>query len=304
MRVAVQGVRGCFSHQALTEFMPGAEAIFCERAEETREALREGRVEGVLLPVENSLAGVVREHAELVERMCGEDGARVAGEHRMAIRQQLIGVPGATVEGLRRVYSHPVALKQCGEFFAERPGVSAEEYFDTAGSVARVMEEGDMAQAAIGGRLAAEEYGAMILLADIHDRGNAGARGDGLGSGWGGWEGGAGSAEGGAGSGGQAGEWRRRIRRGSCWCWRRGENCRWANSVNPLGREGRRDGVEGGPLGVEGVGGAGPVNSGDKGRKTYVPAWLGASHWVGAGNKDRIRRVGQGGGAGALHTYL
>jgi prephenate dehydratase len=177
-RVAVQGVGGCFSHQALRELLPGAEAVFFEQAAETREALREGRVDGVLLPVENSLAGEVTEHAELVRQMVGE-GARVGGEHRMGIRQQLIGLPGATVEGLERVYSHAVALKQCRRFFAERPRVRAEGYFDTAGAVERVMREGDVKQAAIAGALAAEIYGGEILLADIHDTGRAGAGAEG-----------------------------------------------------------------------------------------------------------------------------
>lgn len=169
VRVAVQGIHGCFSHQALSELFPNATPIFCERADETRNALRQDRADGVLLPIENSLAGPVIEHQELVQLMCVEDGARAIAEYTMTIRQQLIGLPGAKIEGLRRVYSHPVALAQCRRFFAERPWLQPETYFDTAGSVARITSEGDATQAAIAGALAAEIYRGAILLPDIQD---------------------------------------------------------------------------------------------------------------------------------------
>jgi prephenate dehydratase len=169
IRVAVQGIRGCFSHQALMELFPRADAIFCEHATGTRDALRQGRLDGVLLPVENSLAGPVIEHQELVRQMCAEDGARVIAEHTMTIRQQFIGLPGAKIENLRQVYSHPVALAQCLRFFAEHPWLQAVPFFDTAGSVARIITEANTTQAAIAGALAAEIYNGEILLPDIQD---------------------------------------------------------------------------------------------------------------------------------------
>jgi prephenate dehydratase len=168
-RIAVQGVSGCFSHQALLEFWPWAEAVFCERGEETALALQAGRADGVLLPVENSIAGPVTEHQEIARRLCTENEARVVAERAMAIRQQLIGLRGADVEQLKVVYSHPVALAQCGRFFSQRPWLRGEPYFDTAGSVARVLSEQDPTQAAIAGALAADIYGGTILLPDVQD---------------------------------------------------------------------------------------------------------------------------------------
>jgi prephenate dehydratase len=168
-RVALQGIRGCFSHQALMEFFPVAQPVFCERATETRDALRFGRADGILLPVKNSLAGPVTEHQQLIRHISSANEASVIAERTMAIRQQLIGIRGAKTDQLQRVYSHPVALAQCRRFFSQHPWLHPEPFFDTAGSVARVIAENVATQAAIAGTLAAKTYNGEILLADIQD---------------------------------------------------------------------------------------------------------------------------------------
>ena len=90
-------------------------------------------------------------------------------ETQLRIRQCLIARPGSTLAVIRRVASHPVALAQCRQFFAEHPGVEAIATYDTAGSVMDLLRDGPATQAAIGPALAASLYGGQILLESIED---------------------------------------------------------------------------------------------------------------------------------------
>jgi prephenate dehydratase len=91
------------------------------------------------------------------------------GETQLRIRQCLIARPGSSIGMIRRVASHPVALAQCRRFFAERPQLEAVSAYDTAGAVKDLMQGGLATQGAIASRLAAELYGASVLLDGIED---------------------------------------------------------------------------------------------------------------------------------------
>ena len=165
-RVAFQGEHGAFSEAAAMQLLgenvvtvprPTFDALF--------RAIEEGAADALLAPVENTLAGsVVRVYDLLLESKLG-----IVAETILRIEHHLIGVPGATLEGLKSVASHPVALAQCEKFFLKHPGLKRLTVEDTAGSVRDVIASGDKTAAGIAGRRAAERYGGEILAEGIQD---------------------------------------------------------------------------------------------------------------------------------------
>ena len=125
----------------------------------------EGVADCVVAPVENTLAGEVARVRELL----GGSGLRVEGEVVLRVSQCLIGCRGATLASVREVESHPVALAQCRRLFAESPHLRAVEADDTAASVRRVVERGDVRRAAIASKRAALLYGGVVLRANVED---------------------------------------------------------------------------------------------------------------------------------------
>ncbi len=165
--VAYQGAPGAFSEDA-SRALAGDDAVLqpLKTLDDVFEALVSGVTEFAVIPVENTIAGAVPRAAELIRR----HGCRVMAEHSLRIAHALIGCPGATIEGLSHVASHPVALAQCRQFFAARPNICEVTAFDTAGAVAATVPSGDPARAAIASARAAELYGGHILLSEIQDR--------------------------------------------------------------------------------------------------------------------------------------
>jgi prephenate dehydratase len=170
MRIAIQGEPGSFSHEAALKLVPGAEIVPLSLSAEVFAALSSGSsesgpVDAAVIPIENSLAGSVLEHFDLLLT----HDVKVEQEALIRIRHNLISVPGAKTEEITRVFSHPVALAQCRCFLAEHPHMESFAYYDTAGSVKQLMELRDRHTAGIASSAAARFYGAEILAADIED---------------------------------------------------------------------------------------------------------------------------------------
>jgi prephenate dehydratase len=165
MKIAIQGEAGSFSHEAALKWVPKAKVVPCPVSREVFARVVEGKVEGALIPVENSLAGPVVEHLDLLL----ESPVFVEQEFRLRIAHTLIAAPGVRMGQLRRVYSHPVALQQCRDFFKDNPRIQAVPFYDTAGSVKHVVENTLPDAAGIAGKQAAAEYGGRILKAGIED---------------------------------------------------------------------------------------------------------------------------------------
>jgi prephenate dehydratase len=165
-RVAFQGEPGAFSEAAAIELL-GERILTVPRAtfDAAFRAVDEGAADGLLAPVENSLAGsVVRVYDLLLESKLV-----IVAETILRIEHHLIGCPGATFPGLRRVASHPMALAQCERFFLAHPHLERIPAEDTAGSVRDVVAKGDQTAAGIAGRQAAVRYGGVILAESIED---------------------------------------------------------------------------------------------------------------------------------------
>lgn len=164
---AYQGAPGAFSEEAALALAgAGARLEPCETLDDALDAVVGGRARAAVVPIENTLAGSVPGCADALARR----DVHIAGECVLNIRHALIAPPGASLAGIRRVLSHPVALAQCARFFRSRPGVRAVPVFDTAGAVARVVQAGRPDEAAIAGLRAAPLYGGIVLAEDIQDR--------------------------------------------------------------------------------------------------------------------------------------
>jgi prephenate dehydratase len=164
VRAAFQGEHGAFSEEAARKLLgPDVEAVAHRSFEEMFEAVVSGAVECAMAPIENTLAGSVIRNYDLLL----DFDLTIVGEVVLRVVHNLIAPGGVTIDQVKRVYSHPVALAQCGRFFAAHPQFEVVPAYDTAGSVKMIIEGGRRDEAAIAGRAAAEVYGAEILTAGI-----------------------------------------------------------------------------------------------------------------------------------------
>ena len=163
---AYQGERGAFSEEAaLTLLGPSAKLAPCRTLDDVFEAVSTGRASSAIVPIENTVAGPVPRCQELIDR----HRMRVIGECRVHVVQTLVALPGASLDGVRRALSHPVALKQCSRFFAQHRQITPVPTWDTAGAVMEVVKERDSATAAIASRHAAAVHGGQVLADQIQD---------------------------------------------------------------------------------------------------------------------------------------
>jgi prephenate dehydratase len=165
MKVAIQGELGSFSHEATGKMLPKATVVPCARSAEVFDAVESGKFQAAVIPIENSLAGSVAEHYDL---LLARD-LFIHDEMHLRIRHNLLALRGVKLADVRRVFSHPVALDQCRNFFRSHPSIQSVPFYDTAGSVRHVIQEELHDAAGIASRRAAAEYGGRVLLADIED---------------------------------------------------------------------------------------------------------------------------------------
>ena len=168
--IAFQGARGAFSEEATRKLAgPDAAVIPCERFEDIFRSVKEGRATGAVVPIENTLAGSVHENYDHLQHF----ELPIVAETSVRIVHNLISRKGVPFSKIRRVFSHPVALNQCLDFFSRNPQMERIPFYDTAGSVKMIVEDGLEDAAAIASQVAAEIYDARILRRSIEsDRQN------------------------------------------------------------------------------------------------------------------------------------
>jgi prephenate dehydratase len=165
MKVAIQGELGSFSHEAASKMLARATVVPCARSAEVFDRVESGSVGAAVIPIENSLAGSVAEHFDLL--LTRE--VFIHAEFPLRIRHNLIAMRGVNLNQVRRVFSHPVALDQCRNLFRAHPEFQAIPFYDTAGSVRHVINDGLRDAAAVAPKQAAQQYGGRVLLAGIED---------------------------------------------------------------------------------------------------------------------------------------
>ncbi len=161
-----QGERGAFSEEAARLLLgPDVEVVPCPRFQQVFERLASGEVDRAVVPIENTLHGSVHENYDHLLNF----HLPIRREVNLRIVHNLISAPEMTFAKIRKVYSHPVAINQCLQFFADHPEIERETYYDTAGSVKMIMENRPPGVAAIASAAAAAFYGAKILKRSIED---------------------------------------------------------------------------------------------------------------------------------------
>ena len=160
--VSFQGAPGANSHIAVSEAFPGGLPMPCFSFEDAIDAVKDGRADCAMIPIENSLHGRVAD----IHFLLPESGLAITGEHFLPIRFALMGL--GTLEMVKEAVSHPQGLGQCRKWLRAR-GIEPVAYADTAGAAALVVEKGDPAVAAIAPPLAASVYGLEILEGGIED---------------------------------------------------------------------------------------------------------------------------------------
>jgi prephenate dehydratase len=165
-RIAFQGERGAFSEEAALKLL-GADIVLvpCPTFDATFSAIRSQAADYVLAPMENSLAGSVHRSFDLLVA----SDLHIVGEVIIPIVHNLIGLPGAALDRITSVESHPVALAQCEQFFIMHPRLKRIPAEDTAGSVREVIRVADPTRAAIASKRAAGLHGAQILQEHLED---------------------------------------------------------------------------------------------------------------------------------------
>jgi prephenate dehydratase len=164
--VAFQGVRGAFSEEAAYKLLGKSIKVApCDTFADAFASVSGGATRYCLVPIENTLAGSVYENYDLLLK----NDLHIIGEANLRIVHNLIAFGGTTLAELRQVYSHPVALAQCGRFFASHPKIKKVAYYDTAGSVKMLAEQRLAGAAAIASRTAARVHRGRILQTHLED---------------------------------------------------------------------------------------------------------------------------------------
>ena len=159
-RVVYQGVPGAYSEQAsLDWFGPAVNVEGLEQFEDCFLALKEGRADYAVLPIENSSTGAIRQIYDLLTRY----EFYLVGETTVRVEHCLMAPKGATLDTITHVYSHEQGLFQCEQYLNTHPDWHQVPQADTAGSAQMVAASGDVTKAAICSARAAEIYGLEIL---------------------------------------------------------------------------------------------------------------------------------------------
>ncbi len=160
--VAFQGAPGANSHVAAVEAFPDGLPLPCFDFADAIDAVKDGRADCAIIPIENSLHGRVAD----IHFLLPESGLVITGEHFLPIRHALMGL--GPRDGIRQAMSHPQALGQCRHWLKAH-GIAPVAYPDTAGAAALVAELADPTIAALAPPAAAALYGLDLLDVDIAD---------------------------------------------------------------------------------------------------------------------------------------
>ncbi len=164
-RVVYQGVPGAYSEQAALDFFgPDASTDGLEQFEDCFLALREGRADYAVLPIENSSTGGIRQIYDLLTQY----ECYMVGETTVRVEHCLMALPGASLDTITHVYSHEQGLFQCERYLNAHPDWKQVPQADTAGSARMVARSGDVTKAAICSARAAELYGLQILARAVN----------------------------------------------------------------------------------------------------------------------------------------
>jgi prephenate dehydratase len=165
LKIAIQGYEGCF-HQIVAHkfFGTNIETLPCDTFREVARKVKNGEADYGVMAIENSIAGSIIANYGILQ----DEDVQVSGEVYLPIVQNLMVLPGVTLDQITEVESHPMALLQCVDYLDSHPSWKLVESEDTALSAKRLAEEGNPHKAAIASTLAAELFGLEIIQPEIN----------------------------------------------------------------------------------------------------------------------------------------
>lgn len=162
--VAIQGVKGSFHHIVSQQyFEKGIDIIECLTFDKAVDSLMNKESDAVIMAIENSIAGSIIPNYALIDN----HHLHIVGEHYLDVQHNLLALSGQSIEDIKEVYSHPMALLQCKEFFKKHPHIKLVEDKDTAEVALRIHEKQLKGVGAIASKLAAELFELDILAPSI-----------------------------------------------------------------------------------------------------------------------------------------
>ena len=168
LRVAFQGELGAFGEEAIQQLWGGdAEPVPTREFLEVTAALANGDVDRAVLPIENTIVGSIQASHDAID---ATPAISAIAETVVAVHHCLLGTPGGTFDKAQHVFSHAVALAQCGKFFRAHPRLTIHSVNDTAGAAQDVSNLADPLFTAVASRNSARRYNLDVLVADIEDR--------------------------------------------------------------------------------------------------------------------------------------
>ena len=171
-RVVFQGAEGAYSQAAMMQYFGNlVNSFHVDTFRDAMNAIEEGSADFAVLPIENSTAGIVNEIYDLLQ----EYENYIVGEQIIRIEHCLLGVPGAGIEDVRTVYSHPQSLMQSAKYLEQHDWKQISMQ-NNAFAARKVAEVGDRSQAAIAGEHAAEIYGLEVLQRQVNHSGTNSTR--------------------------------------------------------------------------------------------------------------------------------
>ena len=163
-KIAIQGIKGSFHHAVAMDYFYSTVALKeCLSFDELVDAIVTGEVEQGVMALENSIAGSIIPNYALVD----QHELNIVGEYNLTIHHNLMTLAGQSIEEIKEVYSHPMALLQCKAFFSHYPHIKLIESSDTADAARMIAKEQKKHVAAIAPKAAANIYGLTILAESI-----------------------------------------------------------------------------------------------------------------------------------------
>ena len=166
-KIAFQGELGAYSHLACIEAAPDHNPVACRTFESAMEQVNASECHLAMIPIENSVAGRVAD----IHYLLGGYDLKIYSEHFQEINHQLMVKPGASLDTIKNVRSHSMAIGQCHAAI-KKYNLDVIIMADTAGSAKFISEQGTMEDSAIASTLAADTYGLDIVDTNIQDMKN------------------------------------------------------------------------------------------------------------------------------------
>lgn len=162
--VAIQGIKGSFHHIVTQQYFDNGVVIEeCLTFDKVVDSLLNKRCDAAVMAIENSIAGSILPNYALIDN----NHLHIIGEHYLDVQHHLMALPNQSIDDIEEVYSHPMALLQCKEFFKKHPHIKLVEDKDTAEVAERIHLKQLKGVAAIASTLAAELFELEIIAESI-----------------------------------------------------------------------------------------------------------------------------------------